>query len=95
MGQVGRLGPSPYGSWAKSIGPSFIPGFIFLVRSSKNMDQSGLAHRAEPIIPFLLYINMIWIVFKSSTDGFLRPCLVGRKFFVFCIQTFRKQGKRV
>ena len=25
----------------------------------------------------------------------LRPCLVGRKFSVFCIQTFRKQGKRV
>ena len=24
-----------------------------------------------------------------------RPCLVGRKFSVFCIQTFRKQGKRV
>ena len=24
-----------------------------------------------------------------------RPCLVGRKFYVFCIQTFRKQGKRV
>ena len=25
----------------------------------------------------------------------VRPCLVGRKFSVFCIQTFRKQGKRV
>ena len=25
----------------------------------------------------------------------LRPCLVGRKFYVFSIQTFRKQGKRV
>ena len=26
---------------------------------------------------------------------FVRPCLVGRKFSVFSIQTFRKQGKRV
>ena len=25
----------------------------------------------------------------------LRPCLVGRKFSVFSIQTFRKQGKHV
>ena len=25
----------------------------------------------------------------------LRPCLIGRKFYVFSIQTFRKQGKRV
>ena len=24
-----------------------------------------------------------------------RPCLVGRKFSVFCIQTFRKQEKRI
>ena len=26
---------------------------------------------------------------------FIRPCLVGRKFSVFSIQTFRKQGKHV
>ena len=26
---------------------------------------------------------------------YLRPCLVGKIFSVFCIQTFRKQGKRV
>ena len=25
----------------------------------------------------------------------IRPYLVGKKFYVFCIQTFRKQGKRV
>ena len=25
----------------------------------------------------------------------VRPCLVGKKFSVFSIQTFRKQGKRV
>ena len=25
----------------------------------------------------------------------IRPCLVDRKFFVFSIQTFRKQGKHV
>ena len=30
-----------------------------------------------------------------NPDEMLRPCLVGRKFSVFCIQTFRKQGKRV
>ena len=32
-----------------------------------------------------------WVV----REGWIRPCLVGRKFSVFCIQTFRKQGKRV
>ena len=28
-------------------------------------------------------------------EGNVRPCLVGRRFSVFCIHTFRKQGKRV
>ena len=36
---------------------------------------------------------------KIGLDEFdfenIRPYLVGRKFSVFCIQTFRKQGKRV
>ena len=27
--------------------------------------------------------------------GMVRPCLVGIKFYVLCIQTFRKQRKRV
>ena len=34
-------------------------------------------------------LNDVWV---RKT---LRPCLVRRKFSVFCIQTFRKQGKRV
>ena len=34
-------------------------------------------------------------ILLSLGDEVLRPCLVGRKFYVFCIQTFRKQGKRV
>ena len=32
---------------------------------------------------------------KSKSRKNIRPCLVGRKFSVFCFQTFRKQGKRV
>ena len=32
---------------------------------------------------------------NNETWEMVRPCLVGRKFSVFCIQTFRKQGKRV
>ena len=28
-------------------------------------------------------------------NGFIRSCLAGRKFSVFSIQTFRKQGKHV
>ena len=32
---------------------------------------------------------------QTYTLDVFRPCLVGRKFFVFSIQTFRKQGKHV
>ena len=35
-----------------------------------------------------------WIVFMFQ-ERFFRPCLVGRKFFVFSIQTFRKQEKHI
>ena len=35
-----------------------------------------------------------FVVSEDEKRSF-RPCLVGRKFSVFCIQTFRKQGKRV
>ena len=32
---------------------------------------------------------------KKIVYGRFRPCLVGSKFSVFCIQTFRKQEKHV
>ena len=34
------------------------------------------------------------VAVEESKQTF-RPCLVGRKFYVFSIQTFRKQGKYV
>ena len=39
--------------------------------------------------------NMGYHPYTHQVPRFVRPCLVGRKFSVFCIQTFRKQGKRV
>ena len=35
-----------------------------------------------------------YLIHKKTAENF-RPCLVGRKFSVFSIQTFRKQGKHV
>ena len=35
-------------------------------------------------------LNYIWIERRFKN---IRPCLVGRKFSIFSIQTFRKQGK--
>ena len=61
--------------------------------------------RAGPAHLFLLVFQIIFpldfsdggldVVFRIGDPGTLRPCLVGRKFSVFCFQTFRKQGKCV
>ena len=45
------------------------------------------------------YSFKYWSFFLTAEDvlrcGLFRPCLVGINFFVFSIQTFRKQGKYV
>ena len=51
--------------------------------------------KAKFIIPTRYVQWLANIVTVMKKNGKLRACLVGRKFSVFCFQTFRKQGKRV
>ena len=75
---------------------------------SIHLDDSNLIYSqnknrafTEILTAFPLLYNMILmpsIQFQYLIPQFhksIRPCLVGRKFYVFSIQTFRKQGKHV
>ena len=45
---------------------------------------------------FLFHLSIVGLKYLlGQTFEKIRPCLVGRKFSVFYIQTFRKQGKHV
>ena len=72
--------------------------------------QGDDGHKCPPIFSHMFYFVLgIFFgpkipdtYFRNSTiplilenDRWLKPCLIGRKFSVFSIQTFRKQGKHV
>ena len=51
------------------------------------------------LLSFFVHVDLVVLRMNMLLDKYFswlfRPYLVGRKFYVFSIQTFRKQGKRV